>query len=101
MLAAGIPKDQLHTWHGPAGAAAIDPTGRNHGRMARLWRTLEKATPERELLERYASEVEAGHVCIGVQIASREGVRVLADILRRRGGHLISYFSIGSVQRLG
>ena len=100
MIAAGIPRDQLHTWYGPAGSAAIDPTGRNHGRMARLWRTLEKATPERELLERYASEVEGGHVCIGVQIASRQGVRVLTDILKQHGGHLISYFSPGSVQHL-
>jgi len=100
MIAAGIPQDQLHTWYGPAGSAAIDPTGRNHGRLARLWRTLEKAMPERELLERYASEVEGGHVCIGVQIGSQEGVRVLTDILKQHGGHLISYFSAGSVQHL-
>ena len=78
MIAAGIPRDQLHTWYGPAGSAAIDPTGRNHGRMARLWRTLEKATPERDLLERYASEVEGGHVCIGIQIAIAAG-RARAD----------------------
>jgi nucleotide-binding universal stress UspA family protein len=100
IITAGVPKDQLHTWYGPAGSAAIDPTGRNHGRMARIWRALEKATPERDLLDRYASEVEAGHVCIGVQIASQEGVRVLAEILKQHGGHLISYFSIGSVQHL-
>ena len=100
MIAAGIPKDQLHTWHGPNGSAAIDATGRNHGRLARLWRTLEKATPEGELLERYASEIDAGHVCIGVQIASQEGVRVLGQIFKQHGGHLISYFSVGSVQRL-
>jgi len=100
MIAAGIPKDQLHTWHGPNGSAAIDPSGRNHGRLARFWRTLEKATPERELLERYAGEIEAGHVCIGVQIASPEGVRVLVEIFKQHAGHLISYFSVGSVQRL-
>ena len=100
MIAAGIPRDQLHTWYGPAGSAAIDPTGRNHGRMARLWRTLEKATPERDLLERYASEVEGGHVCLGIQIASPQAVRVLTDILKQHGGHLISYFTVGSVQHL-
>jgi nucleotide-binding universal stress UspA family protein len=100
MIKVGIAKDQLHTWHGPNGSAAIDPTGQKHGRMARLWRLLEKATPERELFERYASEIEAGHVCIGVQIASPEGVRVLADILKQHGGHLISYFSVGTVQHL-
>jgi len=100
MIAVGIPKDQLHTWYGPGGSAAIDPTGQNHGRLARLWRTLERATPERELLEHYAKEVDAGHVCIGVQIASPEAVRVLADILKQHGGHLISYFTVASVQHL-
>ena len=100
MIAAGIPIPQLHTWHGPHGSAAIDPTGRNHGRLAKLWRTLEKAMPERELLEHYASEIEAGRVCIGVQIASPEGVRVLADIFKQHGGHSIAYFSLGSVQHL-
>lgn len=100
MLAAGMRKDRLHTWHGPNGTAAIDPTGRNHGRAARLWRMLEKATPERELLERYASEVESGHVCIGVHGGTQEGVRVLTEIFKKHGGHLISYFSVGSVQHL-
>ena len=72
LLAAGVKEDQLHTWHGPAGAAAIDPTGQRHGRMARLWRALEKITGERELLQHYANEVESGHVGIGVQCRSGE-----------------------------
>jgi len=100
LLAAGVAEDQLHTWHGPAGAAAIDPTGQRHGRLARLWRALEKATGERELLERYASEVESGHVGIGVHCGSGDGLRALTEILRKHGGHLISYFSVGSVERL-
>lgn len=100
LLAAGVTEDQLHTWHGPAGAAAIDPTGRKHGQVARLWRALQRATGERELLERYASEVESGHVGIGVHCRSGEGLRVLTGILRKHGGHLISYFSVGSVERL-
>lgn len=100
LLAAGVTEDQLHTWRGPAGAAAIDPTGQRPGRMARLWRALEKATGERELLERYASEVESGHVGIGVQCGSGDGRRVLTEILRKHGGHLMSYFSVGSVERL-
>jgi hypothetical protein len=100
LLAAGVAEDRLRTWHGPAGATAIDPTGQKHGRMARLWRALEKATGERELLEHYASEVERGHVGIGVHCGSGDGLRVLTEILRKHGGHLISYFSVGSVERL-
>jgi nucleotide-binding universal stress UspA family protein len=100
IITAGVPKNQLHTWFGPAGSAAIDPDGRHHGRMARLWRLLEKATPERDLLEQYASEVDAGRVCIGGHIDSPEGARVMADILKHHGGRLISYFSVGAVQHL-
>jgi nucleotide-binding universal stress UspA family protein len=101
MVVAGIAPDQLHVWSGPDGTAAMDSTGRHHGRAARLWRTLEKATPERDLLDRYAGEVETGHVCIGVQCAPGEEVHVLAGILKQHGGHLISYFSVGSVEHLG
>jgi nucleotide-binding universal stress UspA family protein len=100
LLAAGVKEDQLHTWHGPAGVAAIDPTGQKHGPMARLWRALETVTGERDLLENYASEVERGHVRIGVQVRSGEKRQLLTEILQKHGGHLISYFSVGSVERL-
>ena len=100
LLRAGVPKDQLQTWYGPASLDAIDPTGDKHGRTARLWRTLERATPERELLDRYASEVQSGHVCIGIRVGAGDGRQIVTDILQRHGGHLISYFSVGSVERL-
>jgi nucleotide-binding universal stress UspA family protein len=100
LVAAGVQEDQLHTWHGPAGAAALDPTGRHHGRTAQIWRTLEKATPERDLLQEYSREIEQGHVCIGVRCSGGPERRVLTDILQRHHGHLISYFSVGSVERL-
>jgi nucleotide-binding universal stress UspA family protein len=100
LIDAGVADDKLHTWHGPEGAAAIDPTGQGHGRMARLWRAMEKATGERDLLEQYASEIERGHVGIGVHCGAGEGRRVLTEILQKHGGHLITYFSAGSVERL-
>jgi nucleotide-binding universal stress UspA family protein len=100
LLRAGVPKDQLQTWYGPASLDAIDPTGGRHGRTARLWRTLERATPERDLIDRYAAEVESGHVCIGVRVGAGEGRQIVTGILQRHGGHLISYFSVGSVERL-
>jgi nucleotide-binding universal stress UspA family protein len=100
LLRAGVPKSQLQTWHGPEGKDAIDPTGEKHGRTARLWRTLERATPERALLDRYAAEVDRGRVCIGVRCGTGDDQRAVADILERHGGHLISYFSVGSVEHL-
>jgi len=100
LLAAGVGSDHLQTWHGPSGRETIEPTGESHGRMARLWRTLEKATTERELIDRYAAEVERGHVCIGVRCSSGDGRKVVVEIIQKHGGRLISYFSIGSVERL-
>jgi len=99
LVAIGIPKDQMRTLVGASGKETIDPTGERHNRAARLWRAMERATPERGLIERYAKEAEQGHVCVGVRC--RTGDRdTVAGILRRRGGHLLSYFSIGSVERL-
>ena len=92
--------DHLQTWHGPSGKDAIDPTGERQGRMARLWRTLEKATPERQLLDRYAEEVGLGHVCIGVRCGSGDGRKIVVSILQQHGGRLLSYFAVGSVERL-
>lgn len=100
LLAAGVPSEHLQTWHGPAGKQTIDPTGESHSRIARLWRTLEKATPERQLLDHYAAEVERGHVLIGVRCGSGDGRKVIAGILQQHGGRLLSYFAIGSVERL-
>jgi nucleotide-binding universal stress UspA family protein len=100
LLAAGVPSEHLQTWHGPSGKQTIDPTGESHSAIARLWRTLEKATPERQLLDQYGAEVERGHVLIGVRCSSGDGRKVIAGILQQHGGRLLSYFAIGSVERL-
>jgi nucleotide-binding universal stress UspA family protein len=100
LLQAGVPRELLHIWHGSTGRDAIDPTGEKHGRAAKLWRALERATPERDLLNRYAAEVESGHVCISVHCGAGEGRQIVASILQRHGGHLLAYFSVGSVERL-
>jgi nucleotide-binding universal stress UspA family protein len=100
LLVAGMPRSALHTWHGPLGKDSIDPSGERHGRAARIWRTLERATPERDLLDRYGAEVEQGHVCIGARCGSRETQQVVAALLARHRGHLITYFSMGAVEQL-
>jgi nucleotide-binding universal stress UspA family protein len=100
LIATGVPKDHIRTWYGHAGKTAIDSSGEHHTRTARLWRALEKATGERELLDRYADEIERGHVCLGVRCGSREARDILASILQKHGARMISFFSIGSVERL-
>jgi len=100
LLDAGVPRDRVRTWYGPAGEKAIDPTGKDHGRTARIWRALEKATGERDLLDGYATAVREGHVCIGVRCGSGDGKDTVTAILRGHGAHLISYLSLGSVERL-
>lgn len=99
LVAIGVARDQMRTLLGTSGRQTIDPTGEHHSRAARLWRAMEKATPERGLIDRYATEAEQGHVCVGVRCrkADRD---IVAGVLRRHGGHLLSYFSIGSVERL-
>ncbi|MFN7984096.1 MAG: universal stress protein [Vicinamibacterales bacterium] len=100
LLIAGVPRRALHTWHGPVGKDVLDPSGVNHGRAAQIWRRLEKVMPERDLLDRYGDEVEHGHVCIGVRCGSRDSRDLVAGVLGRHGGHLISYFSLGAVEHL-
>lgn len=100
LLLAGVPRRSLHTWHGPLGKEVLDPSGENHGRTAQIWRTLEKAMPERDLLDRYGAEVERGHVCIGVRCGSRASRDLVTALLAQHGGHLISYFSLGAVEHL-
>jgi hypothetical protein len=98
LVAAGVPKERLHTWYGPSGRSAFAPTSDDGNRAARWWRELERSTGERELLDQYAAEVDHGNVCIGVRCG--DGRDVVTSIFHRHGGHLISYFSIGSVERL-
>ena len=94
-LAAGVAEDHLHTRPGP-GAGAIDPTGQNTGGWRGFLAALESHRRTR-VARAPATEIERS---VGAWSPLRaEGRRVLTEF-RKHGGHLISYFSVGSVERL-
>lgn len=100
LARAGIATSDVRTWSGPEGASVIDSSGLEHGTLAHVWRGLQHLTVEHQLIERYADEARQGHVCIGVHCQSESEKATAISIFERHAVHLITYLSVGSIQRL-
>lgn len=95
LLEAGFTHDDIDVLHGEGGLARLDPTGADHGFLARFHRTLIRAAgPAEEYrhLKRHVEDVREGRFVVMVlakQPAQREQA---AQILSAHGAEFIGFY---------
>lgn len=96
----GFPREELFVLCGRGGAERLDPSGRHHGLVGRLYRFAQHLGEEHEQWERYAEHMEAGGLMIVVP-AGDENKRVAAGILGNHGGHEMVHYGTSQWVPLG
>jgi hypothetical protein len=78
---------------GEEGARRIDPSGRSHGLLARIWRSIQFATMDAlPDAGRYAAAAQEGRFVLAVRAEDEARRAKLVEILERHGGHFINYY---------
>lgn len=91
-LAAATFPNQVAIARGVEGAEEIDPTGEQHGLLARIIRLLQFTTMDGEQADRYAGEARADHSVLFVHLENYDHVQEVRAILKEQGGHFINWY---------
>ena len=98
---AGFTANEIEVLSGEEDARRLDPTGEQHGPLARFVRWIEKAGDmEIEHVTRHEQEVQAGHFGIGVQAKEPEAREKVLQILKAHNGHFINFYGHWAIEMM-
>jgi hypothetical protein len=98
---AGFTAEEIEVLTGEEGAHRIDPTGRKHGLLPRIVRSIQKlGNYESDHVMRHEQELLAGHFGIGVTAKKEEDRERVRQILKAHNGHFINFYGRWAMQRL-
>jgi len=98
---AGFTAEEIEVLTGEEGAHRIDPTGRKHGLVPRIVRSIQKlGNYESDHVRRHEQELLAGHFGIGVTAKKEEDREKVRHILKSHNGHFINFYGTWAMQRL-
>lgn len=101
LKAAGFTAAEIGVLSGEEGAHRLDPTGAEHGPLARFARWIEKAGDmEAKHVERHEQELLAGHYAIGVSAKEPEAREKVHKILKAHNGHFINFYGQWAIEGL-
>jgi len=101
LEAAGFTADEIEILTGQEGAHRIDSTGRKHGLLPRIVRTIQKlGNYELDHIRRHEQELLAGHFGIGVTAKEEDHRERVRQILKSHNGHFINFYGEWAMQRL-
>jgi ketosteroid isomerase-like protein len=95
LLNAGFAREEIDVLHGEGGLDRLDPTGAEHGFLARFQRTLIRtAGPAEEYkhLRRHVEDVRAGRFVVMVLAKQAAERRTAAHILSAEGAEFIGFY---------
>jgi hypothetical protein len=78
----------------------LDPTGKEHGLLARVQRAVFHWNEEDKYLRRHVEDILAGHFVIMVLAKEPEKREKVRDILKSHGGRFIKFFGNWAIQSL-
>jgi hypothetical protein len=101
LKASGFTADEIDVLTGEQGAHRIDPTGREHGTLARIVRSIQKVgNYESEHVRRHEQELLAGHFGIGVTAKQQEDREKVRQILKSHNAHFINFYGQWAMEKL-
>jgi predicted SnoaL-like aldol condensation-catalyzing enzyme len=95
LLREGFQQSDIDVLRGEEGLHRLDPTGSEHGFLARFQRTLIRTlgpTEEFKHLSRHVEDVRAGRFVIMVLAKERERRNLAADILNSHGAEFVGFY---------
>ena len=96
---AGFTASDIEVLTGEEGAHRIDPTGKEHGLLARFVRFLDKAGDvDSDHIKRHEQEMLAGHFGIGVSAKEPEAREKVLEILKSHNGHFINFYGEWTIE---
>jgi hypothetical protein len=93
LRSAGARDADLTILRGQEGASRLDPTGAEHGPMARIGRIVAFTTSDQlPDMAWYQGAVMEGQVVLMAKVRGDERKSVAVRVLREHGGHFINYY---------
>ena len=92
LIEAGYKLEEIDVLYGEEGMRRLDPTGKEHGLLARFQRTVLQYNEERKYLNHHEADIRAGHFVIMVLAEEPERRETVKEILQSHGGHFIVFF---------
>src|SRR5262249_45387916 len=100
LLEAEFDTDEIDILYGEEGLRRLDPTGEEHGVLARVLRAAFQWNEEDKYLRQHVEDVLAGHFVIMVLAKEPEKREKVREILKSHGGHFIKFFGNWAIQSL-
>lgn len=95
LLQAGTDADDIDVLHGDSGLRRLDPTGSEHGLLARFQRALIHAAAVNEesaTLEHHVNDLRAGRFVVMVRAKTPRERQTAATVLREHGATFVGFF---------
>jgi hypothetical protein len=96
----GYFEDEVRILFSKKGAERLDPDGRDHGKLAKLYRLMETAALESKTLREFYAELMNGHLVFMVHTDDHEEVREAWSILRSYDARRATFYGRWIVERV-
>src|SRR5689334_2349426 len=87
LIEAGFAADEVDILYGEEGLRRLDPTGEEHGVLARVLRAAFQWNEEDKYLRQHVEDIRAGHFVVMVLAKEPEKREKVREILKSHGGH--------------
>jgi hypothetical protein len=100
LVEAGYKLEEIDVLYGEEGMRRLDPTGKEHGLLARFQRAVQQYNEERKYISHHEEDIRAGHFVIMVLAREPERRDTVKEILQSHGGHFIVFYGRWAIQSL-
>lgn len=104
LLQAGIEADEIDVLHGDAGLQRLDPTGADHGLLARFQRALihiAGVNEESAALQHHVNDLRAGRFVVMVRARTADERQAVATVLNAHRATFIGFYGRWTLRALG